>query len=92
MGIYPIGSVVEFHSEEVGVILTGDRAQRLRPKVAVVLNSEKKPYLSSTKIVELRDDADDTSPEALKIKHVLAAGAYGINPTDYLLPGDFNAR
>ena len=92
MGIYPIGSVVEFHTQEVGVVLTGDRAQRLRPKVAVVLNSAKKPYLSSTKIVELGGDADDTSPKALEIKHILAAGAYGINPTDYLLPGDFNAR
>ena len=92
MGIYPIGSVVEFRSEEVGVVLTGDRAQRLRPKVAVVLNSVKKPYLTSTKIVELGGDADDTSPEALKIKRVLPAGAYGINPTDYLLPDDLKVR
>ncbi len=92
MGIYPIGSVVEFRTEEVGVILTGDRAQRLRPKVAVVLNSEKKRYLSSTKIVELGGGSDDTAPKALEIKRVLPAGAYGINPTDYLLPGDFNAR
>jgi hypothetical protein len=92
MGIYPIGSVVEFCSEEVGVVLTGDRAQRLRPKVAVVLNSEKKPYFSNTKIVEIGGDVDDASSEALKIKRVLPAGAYGINPTDYLLPGDFRAR
>ncbi|MFB3082517.1 MAG: HD-GYP domain-containing protein [Gammaproteobacteria bacterium] len=92
MGIYPIGSVVEFHSQEVGVILTGDRAQRLRPKVAVVLNSEKKPYLSNTKFVELSGGSDDTAPKSLEIKRVLPAGAYGINPTEYLLPGDFSAR
>jgi HD-GYP domain-containing protein (c-di-GMP phosphodiesterase class II) len=92
MGIYPIGSVIEFHTQEVGVVLTGDRAQRLRPKVAVVLNSEKKPYLSNTKIVELGGGSDDTAPTSLEIKRVLPAGAYGINPTDYLLPGDFSAR
>ena len=53
MGIYPIGSVVEFDTQEVGVVLTTDRAQRLRPKVAVVLDSKKKPYFSRTKILEL---------------------------------------
>lgn len=92
MGIYPIGSVVEFDTQEVGVVLTTDRAQRLRPKVAVVLNRDKKPYLSSTRIVELGGDAEDTSAQSLKIKHVLPAGAYGINPTNYLLPGDFKVR
>lgn len=92
MGIYPIGSVVEFDTQEVGVVLTTDRAQRLRPKVAVVLNRDKKPYLSSTRIVELGGDAEDASVQALKIKHVLPAGAYGINPTNYLLPGDLKVR
>lgn len=92
MGIYPIGSVVEFRSEEVGVVLTGDRAQRLRPKVAVVLNSDKKPYLSNTKIVELGAGSDDMAPKALEIKRVLPAGAYGINPTGYLLPGEIGTR
>jgi HD-GYP domain-containing protein (c-di-GMP phosphodiesterase class II) len=92
MGIYPIGSVVEFHTQEVGVVLTTDRAQRLRPKVAVVLNRDKKPYLSSTRIVELEGDADDTPVQALRIKRVLPAGAYGISPTDYLLPGDLRVR
>ena len=91
MGIYPIGSVVEFDTQEVGVVLTTDRAQRLRPKVAVVLSRDKKPYLSSTRIVELGGDAEQPSTQALKIEHVLPAGAYGINPTDYLLPGDFKA-
>ena len=91
MGIYPIGSVVEFDTQEVGVVLTTDRAQRLCPKVAVVLNRDKKPYLSNTRIVELGGDAEQTTTQALKIKHVLPAGAYGINPTDYLLPGDFKA-
>jgi HD-GYP domain-containing protein (c-di-GMP phosphodiesterase class II) len=92
MGIYPIGSVVEFDTQEVGVVLTTDRAQRLRPKVAVVLGSDKKPYLSRTKIMELGGKADEASPKGLQIKHVLPAGAFGINPTDYLLPGAFKVR
>jgi HD-GYP domain-containing protein (c-di-GMP phosphodiesterase class II) len=92
MGIYPIGSVVEFDTEEVGVVLTTDRAQRLRPKVAVVLDSNKKPYFSRTKILELGGTSDDASPKGLQIKRVLPAGAYGINPTDYFLPADFKVR
>ena len=92
MGIYPIGSVVEFDTQEVGVVLTTDRAQRLRPKVAVVLDRDKKPYFSRTKISELGGKSEDESSQGLQIKHVLPAGAYGINPTDYLLPGDFKAR
>ncbi len=91
MGIYPIGSVVEFHTREVGVVLTGDRARRLSPKVAVVLDSEKQPYLSRTKLMELGAQSDDTPSKRLEIKRVLPAGAYGINPTDYLLPGDLKA-
>lgn len=92
MGIYPIGSVVEFDTQEVGVVLTTDRVQRLRPKVAVVLSSDKRPYLSRTRIMELGGKSDDESPKGLTIEHVLPAGAYGINPTDYLLPSVLNAR
>jgi HD-GYP domain-containing protein (c-di-GMP phosphodiesterase class II) len=92
MGIYPIGSVVEFDTQEVGVVLTTDRAQRLRPKVAVVLDRDKKPYFSRTKITELGGKSEDESSQGLQIKRVLPAGAYGINPTDYLLPGDFKVR
>jgi len=75
-----------------GVVLTTDRAQRLRPKVAVVLDSKKKPYFSRTKILELGGTSDDASPKGLQIKRVLPAGAYGINPTDYFLPADFKVR
>lgn len=83
MGIYPIGSLVELSTGGVGVVITINRARRLKPKVVLLLTANKKP-LSRKVITDLAEHRDGLGRE-YKIKRVLPAGTYGINPMDHLV-------
>lgn len=82
MGIYPIGSVVEMSSGEVGVVVTMNRVRKLRPRVVLVLQANNAPYPRPQTI----DLAQQTTKngKAYEINTVVEPGLYGINPTDYL--------
>jgi putative nucleotidyltransferase with HDIG domain len=83
MGIFPIGSLVELSTGAIGVVVTINRARRLKPKVALVLTANKTPF-SHRFIADLNEKrAGET--EELKIKRVLPSGSFGINPMDYLV-------
>jgi hypothetical protein len=81
MGIYPIGSLVEMNTGSIGVVATINRKRRLRPKVVLVLTSDKKPF-DKPKVIDMMEDK--AGIRELEIKHVLASGTYGINPVSYL--------
>jgi len=83
MGIFPIGSVVEMNTGSIGVVITANRLRRLRPRVALILSSDRKPYSPAT-VIDLMQDPHDPSGRSLEIKNVLPSGAFGINPTDYI--------
>ncbi len=82
MGIYPIGSVVELNTGEIGVVVTMNRVRRLKPRVALVLQPDFDPVQCST-TVDLTDyKTRDGRP--CEIDRVLEPGVYGINPVNYL--------
>ena len=83
MGIFPIGSLVELSTGAIGVVITINRARRLKPKVALVLTQSGTPF-SHRFIADLSDERY-TGAEELKIKRVLPSGAHGINPMDYIV-------
>ncbi len=80
MGIYPIGSIVELNTGDVGVVVTVNRLRRLKPRVALVLTPEKKPY-AALKIVDLMNLP---AGHHLEIRTVLPAGSHGISAVDFL--------
>ncbi|HEY5683507.1 MAG TPA: HD-GYP domain-containing protein [Sulfuricaulis sp.] len=82
MGIYPIGSVVELNTGEIGVVVTMNRVRRLKPRVSLVLQPDFNPVQCST-TVDLKDyKTRDGRP--CEIDRVLEPGIYGINPVNYL--------
>ncbi|MCK5001947.1 MAG: HD-GYP domain-containing protein [Gammaproteobacteria bacterium] len=83
LGVYPTGSLVEMSSGEVGMIMSQNRVQRLKPKIMMLLNENKKPY-DVSKIVDLTIEATDSSGLELSIISGLQSGAYGIDPTTVL--------
>jgi len=83
MGIFPIGSIVEMSTGSIGVVITANRTRRLRPRVALVLSPEKKPY-TPVEIVDLMTLTHDTKGKPVEIKTMLPSGTFGINPTDYI--------
>jgi putative nucleotidyltransferase with HDIG domain len=82
MGIYPIGSLVEFNTGEVGVVVSMNRHRRLRPRVALVLRANNTPYEEIRIINLMHDRASDG--RVLEIERALEPGTYGIKASDYL--------
>ena len=77
IGIYPAGTLVELSTGEVAVVMAGDKSHRLRPRVLVLLDDQKRP-LAEPKSVDLVSvkTADDGTP--LDIKGSLEPDAHGI--------------
>jgi len=76
LGVFPVGTLVELHTGEVGLVLEKHQTLHLRPKVVVLRNAEKGPceprYLD---LSQLTVDADGTP---YRISRGIADGAYGL--------------
>ncbi|NIO41094.1 MAG: HD-GYP domain-containing protein, partial [Burkholderiales bacterium] len=84
LGVYPVGSLVELSSGEVGVVLSQNRVRRLRPKIMVILDKNKKPTKSAP-IIDLMVELTDSSGNPLDIKEVVEPAVYGIDPKEFFL-------
>lgn len=82
LGIYPTGSIVELNTGAVGIVLAQNPVRRLRPKLMVILDENKKPLASFQTVDLFLEQANDSQ---LEIKRALERGAYGIDPKDYFL-------
>jgi putative nucleotidyltransferase with HDIG domain len=82
MGIFPIGSIVEMSSGSIGVVITANRERRLRPRVALILSPDRKPYMPATIVDLMQVTHEDGKP--LEIRKVLPSGSHDINPADHL--------
>ena len=83
-GIYPIGTLVELSSGEVGVITAVHSLKRLRPSVMVLLDQDKTP-LAKFRTLDLSLDEFDADGRLLSVKGGLPAGAYNIDPQELFL-------
>lgn len=80
VGLYPIGTLVEFDSGEVGVVIQQNRVQRSRPRVLLMLDADKAP-VRSYRVFDLRDP----DCAAVRIARALPGDAYGLSAHDYYL-------
>lgn len=82
LGIYPIGSVVQLNSGEIGVIAAINREQRLKPHVMLVYGANRQFY-AERPIVNLatRRTSNDRPCE---IERVLEADAFDFDPGNCL--------
>lgn len=78
VGIYPAGTIVELSSGEVAVVVAECRTRRLRPKVMILLDRDKK-RLPEPKMVNLLGDDDPDKVNRLSIIRSLEPNAYDIN-------------
>lgn len=83
MGVYPIGCIVELSDGTVGVVCTVNRQRRLKPRVVLVLKSDKTRYETPV-VMDLWQRELNRPGDKLEISKVLAGGAWGINPVDFL--------
>lgn len=79
IGIYPAGTLVELSTGEVGIVVAENRERRLRPKLLVMLDTNKQP-LKEEKLINLRDTLETESGVSLDIIASLEPGAFGLSP------------
>ena len=82
LGIYPIGSVVQLNSGEIGVVAAINRQQRLKPHVMLVAHADRQPYAG----MPIANIATRRTPDdrACEIERVLEVGAVNFDPVHYL--------
>ena len=83
VGIYPVGTLVELNTGEVGIVISVNPVARLRPKVDLLLDAEKRPYFPS-RVINLADQGSSGYGDPLSIRTVLPAGKYGISIREHL--------
>lgn len=84
LGIYPVGSLVELNTGEVGVVIAQNRVRRMKPRIMLILDSDKKPY-KFPNMLDLLLEPKAVGDQPYQIKRALEAGMYGIDPKEYYL-------
>ncbi len=84
LGAYPVGTLVELSTGEVGIVIGQNRLRRLRPKVMLALDTEKKP-LQANPVRDLLSETTAEDGSELTVLTTLSPGEYGISPKDYFL-------
>ncbi len=84
IGIYPVGSLVELSNGEIGIVISQNRVRRLRPKVMLILDQDKKSNKTSP-VIDLMTELSDSSGNPLEIREVLEPGTHGIDPKEFYL-------
>lgn len=78
VGAFPTGSVIELNTGAVGVVLAQNQ-QRLRPRVALVLDQDKR-RLESPAVVDMMFDNPWSDSGQFWVDRCLQNGAYGVDP------------
>jgi putative nucleotidyltransferase with HDIG domain len=84
LGIYPVGTVVELGSGEVGVVISVEPDHHLLPKLMLVRDPAKQPVYPP-RIINLRHYRGLAESEKFAIRRVLQPNAYGIDLKQYML-------
>jgi HD-GYP domain-containing protein (c-di-GMP phosphodiesterase class II) len=83
IGIFPVGSMVELTTGEVGIVISHSKVRRLKPRLLIISHADKTPAKSPSTLDLLHPPASYEEPPA--ILHGLPTGAFGLNPREYYL-------
>jgi HD-GYP domain-containing protein (c-di-GMP phosphodiesterase class II) len=84
VGVFPVGSVVELNSGEVGIVITQNLVRRLKPRVMVVLDAKGNP-MRPHKILDLEKDQKASADEIYRIKRTMEQSRVSIDPREMFL-------
>ena len=84
IGIYPVGSVVELNTGEVGIVIAQNLVRRLQPRVMVILDS-KKTQLATQTILDLVREPRDATGAPYRIRRTLAKEQLPLDPSEFFL-------
>ncbi len=84
IGIYPVGSIVELNTGEVGIVIAQNLVRRLQPRVMVVLDRSWKP-IRPQGVLDLVKEPKATAEEPYRIRRTLPRDKLPINPEEFFL-------
>lgn len=84
IGLYPIGSLVELNTGEVGVVIQQNQVRRLKPRLLIVLAPDKSVERYPTTL-DLMMDPQTPDGAVYRIVQALPINAYGIDPSEFYL-------
>lgn len=84
IGLYPIGTLVELNSGEVGVVIQQNQVRRLQPRVLVLLAPDKS-IERFPRTIDLLMQPEFGDGERYRIVQALPPNAHGIDPNDFYL-------
>lgn len=82
MGMYPVSSLVELNTGEVGVVIQQNQVRRLLPRLMLLLDPNKERYQAPV-ILNLLNSPTAPNGEPYTIVKSLAPDSYGLNPDDF---------
>jgi HD-GYP domain-containing protein (c-di-GMP phosphodiesterase class II) len=85
IGVFPVGTVIETHSGEVGIVVSTSDENKLNPSVIMVLNSKKKPFEKAHILNTAKIMAEDGEGFRFNIRRALNAGNYNVHPKDHFV-------
>ena len=84
IGIFPVGSLVELNTGEVGVVIAQNLTKRLLPRVMVIRDAEGNP-MQPHKLLDLAREPKATKDETYRILGTLEYGSVPFNPDELFL-------
>jgi HD-GYP domain-containing protein (c-di-GMP phosphodiesterase class II) len=83
LGIYPVGTVVELDSSEIGIVVSVNSRMLLRPKIMLLYANKLRPY-SKPKAVDLAETSPDGENFLRSILRVLSRQQWDIDVDRHL--------
>ena len=84
MGMYPVSSLVELNTGEVGVVIQQNQVRRLLPRLLLLLDPTKQRYKAPV-VLNLLNSPNTPSGDTYVIVKSLAPDSYGLNPSDFYI-------
>jgi HD-GYP domain-containing protein (c-di-GMP phosphodiesterase class II) len=84
LGIFPVGSVVELNSGEVGIVIAQNEVRRLQPRVMVVQDAAHNP-IRPYKILDLMKEPKARPGEPYRIQRTLEYDSVQVDPRELFL-------
>lgn len=79
IGIFPVGSLVELNTGEVGVVIAQNPAKRLLPRVMVIRDAQRSPMIPQ-KLLDLARGPMASPEEPYRIRGTLEYGSVAFDP------------
>ncbi len=84
IGVFPVGSMVELSTGEVAIVVGHSKVRRLKPRVLIISDTEKRPALEATTL-DLLYQSQEAGAAVITIQRGLPTGAYGLDVREYYL-------